>query len=236
MKLTRSAFTLIELLVVIAIIAILAAILFPVFANAKERGRQTQCLNNLKQLMGGVRQYCDDHDGRMPPCIDFRYQVRDYAGTRVCGEVAPVSRSVLFKYVRSAKVYECPTDLHFKGGIAGWTYSYSMNAEIGSQFGRPAGDIRNSIHLDGETAGRASKVLVLIHEQRDRINDGYFSWINGTDIPTGIHYDGTAAVYADGHAKWASHKQLMAERDSRQWVGNTRLAEWRVKGDTVLWN
>jgi len=62
----RIGFTLIELLVVIAIIAILAAILFPVFARAREKARQTNCLSNVKQIMLGVLQYAQDYDERMP--------------------------------------------------------------------------------------------------------------------------------------------------------------------------
>ncbi len=60
------AFTLIELLVVIAIIAILAAILFPVFAQAREKARQTTCLSNLKQINLGVQQYVQDYDESFP--------------------------------------------------------------------------------------------------------------------------------------------------------------------------
>src|SRR6201990_1309136 len=63
---TRAAFTLIELLVVIAIIAILAAILFPVFAQAREKARQTSCLSNEKQLGLGVLQYVQDYDEVFP--------------------------------------------------------------------------------------------------------------------------------------------------------------------------
>ena len=59
-------FTLIELLVVIAIIAILAAILFPVFARAREKARITSCQNNMKQLGTAFAMYCSDYDGRMP--------------------------------------------------------------------------------------------------------------------------------------------------------------------------
>lgn len=62
----RQAFTLIELLVVIAIIAILAAILFPVFAKAREKARQISCLSNLKQIGLGIMQYATDYDGKFP--------------------------------------------------------------------------------------------------------------------------------------------------------------------------
>ena len=63
----RSAFTLIELLVVIAIIAILAAILFPVFAQARESARQSLCLSNGKQIGMAMLMYSQDYDERLPP-------------------------------------------------------------------------------------------------------------------------------------------------------------------------
>ena len=66
----RKGFTLIELLIVIAIIAILAAILFPVYARAKNKARQAHCVSNLKQIAIGVLQYCEDYDGYGPSRID----------------------------------------------------------------------------------------------------------------------------------------------------------------------
>ena len=66
----RGGFTLIELLVVIAIIALLAAILFPVFSQARERARRSACTSNLKQIGMGVQMYMQDYDGRVPICND----------------------------------------------------------------------------------------------------------------------------------------------------------------------
>lgn len=67
----RRAFTLIELLVVIAILAVLAALLFPVFSRARDRGHQVQCLSNLRQLGNGITLYQQDWDDRFPFAIDF---------------------------------------------------------------------------------------------------------------------------------------------------------------------
>ena len=113
---TRQGFTLIELLVVIAIIAILAAILFPIFTAAKEQGRQAQCLSNLRQLGMGFRAYSDDWNGRLPAA---RVVPETPPGTylnwcgalAVCGECRP-EKGQIFPYVRSVKLYICPKDIN----------------------------------------------------------------------------------------------------------------------------
>ncbi|BDI31643.1 hypothetical protein CCAX7_36940 [Capsulimonas corticalis] len=91
----KKGFTLIELLVVIAIIAILAAILFPVFAKAREKARQISCASNMKQLALGLLQYNQDYDESMPT-------TNTIWGGGWAGEVYP--------YVKSAGVYACPDD------------------------------------------------------------------------------------------------------------------------------
>jgi prepilin-type N-terminal cleavage/methylation domain-containing protein len=79
----RRGFTLIELLVVIAIIAILAAILFPVFAQAREKARQTQCMNNLKQMATASMTYIQDYDERFPMAVYAPALNRERAAMRL---------------------------------------------------------------------------------------------------------------------------------------------------------
>ena len=101
---SRSAFTLIELLVVIAIIAILAAILFPVFAQAKEAAKKTACLSNARQIGIGAKLYLADYDDTMP--IFYAYNSVPPAG-------APGHKGVevlLFPYLKSRDVFRSPLD------------------------------------------------------------------------------------------------------------------------------
>ncbi len=92
----RRAFTLIELLVVIAIIAILAAILFPVFARAREKARTASCQSNVKQLCLAVLMYCQDYDERLP---------------RHCrmGPLNDCPFTVIMPYIKNSQIYRCPS-------------------------------------------------------------------------------------------------------------------------------
>jgi prepilin-type N-terminal cleavage/methylation domain-containing protein/prepilin-type processing-associated H-X9-DG protein len=98
----KKAFTLIELLVVIAIIAILAAILFPVFATAREKARQISCASNLKQLGLGFIQYVQDYDEKFPCGIYDTSPWVIYLGNGWAGAIYP--------YEKSTGVYKCPDD------------------------------------------------------------------------------------------------------------------------------
>jgi prepilin-type N-terminal cleavage/methylation domain-containing protein/prepilin-type processing-associated H-X9-DG protein len=113
MRQRRQAFTLIELLVVIAIIAILAAILFPVFAQAKEAAKKTQCLSNTKQVGLAVMQYVGDYDGTYP-CGWFG---REWWQTFPTSESNSDPNAVSYKwldavypYVKNEQLYSCPSN------------------------------------------------------------------------------------------------------------------------------
>src|SRR5262245_31805620 len=104
-KSARRAFTLIELLVVIAIIAILAAILFPVFAQAREKARQTSCLSNMKQLATAVAMFTQDYDEHLPKAF-FNDVVNGPTGFH------PETpwESVLYSYIKNEGIFHCPSD------------------------------------------------------------------------------------------------------------------------------
>ncbi|MHB8997570.1 MAG: prepilin-type N-terminal cleavage/methylation domain-containing protein [Armatimonadota bacterium] len=102
----RKGFTLIELLVVIAIIAILAAILFPVFAKAREKARQASCLSNVKQLCLAVMQYAQDYDEKLNSC----YAGQDASATyRRWYYAGPTNPGMLFPYIKNSQVFDCPS-------------------------------------------------------------------------------------------------------------------------------
>lgn len=106
---TRRGFTLIELLVVIAIIAILAAILFPVFAQARAAARKTSCLSNLKQLGTGMMMYVQDYDERFPGWNWGFFCNGGNGGA--ARDSAAFWTMAIYPYVKNTGVYQCPDDI-----------------------------------------------------------------------------------------------------------------------------
>jgi prepilin-type N-terminal cleavage/methylation domain-containing protein/prepilin-type processing-associated H-X9-DG protein len=130
----RQGFTLIELLVVIAIIAILAAILFPVFARARENARRASCLSNMKQIGLGVIQYTQDYDEQLP--MNFEYQPR--SDLRLPDGRGYIGRYTwhlqLFPYIKSQQVFVCPSDPNPKGGFGDNGTVNPYNGDWGEPF------------------------------------------------------------------------------------------------------
>lgn len=159
MKKARFGFTLIELLVVIAIIAILAAILFPVFAKAREKARQISCLSNLKQIGLGLMQYSQDNDEIMVPAW---FGANGYqASNPTPGNVKYKWMDAIFPYVKSTQIFTCPDDSGIQGstgkfinyqnlaGADNTHYgSYAMNSAYWAQ-GNPNTGPGNTVGTSG---------------------------------------------------------------------------------------
>lgn len=198
-------FTLIELLVVIAIIAILAAILFPVFSRAREKARQTSCLSNLRQSATAVNQYVQDYDEAFPMSVYLAFNPSPCAFTML---------AAIEPYIRNKQIYQCPSepramdlDAAFRtlarlpgGECGGFQYgSYPFNFAVFED--GPSNPITGANHavvrlpeivLPTETAMNYDGNLALLSQCA----------FNTFDSPVqGRHMDFVNASFVDGHAK-----------------------------------
>jgi prepilin-type N-terminal cleavage/methylation domain-containing protein/prepilin-type processing-associated H-X9-DG protein len=189
-------FTLIELLVVIAIIAILAAILFPVFARAREKARQSSCLSNVKQIMLAHLQYAQDYDEKWCPA-----RIRN---PELSGEIRTNFVYGLWPYVKNELVFFCPSDPSPSGTWSpppqDFHTSYAVNCRVTTSYGSRS---------MAETKHPASKIM-LIDSTGIYIKGHYNCGCNG--VPENYnnalvgsyarHNDGLNVGFCDGHGKW----------------------------------
>jgi prepilin-type N-terminal cleavage/methylation domain-containing protein/prepilin-type processing-associated H-X9-DG protein len=200
---TNRGFTLIELLVVIAIIAILASILFPVFAKVREKARQISCASNLRQIGMAFSEYSGDYDDILPGCPEGAGSAgitggwiyyKTFNDPLVKNTFDP-SRGSIFPYVEDTRVFVCPDDTD--GQSSGDSYAMNSCAVSKSQV--------NSIFV-GKSLSKFDDVsdFMLLGEEGDdpknSTDDGYFLY--GANAFADRHMDGTNLVFVDGHVKW----------------------------------
>jgi prepilin-type N-terminal cleavage/methylation domain-containing protein/prepilin-type processing-associated H-X9-DG protein len=231
-RLLRRGFTLIELLVVIAIIAILAAILFPVFAQAREKARSASCQSNLKQIVTGMKMYVQDNDEQG---VQYWYQARDAAG------VYRPWMETIQPYIKNKDCFFCPsgskqtsayttTNCTAAANFVASTYCYptwiyytyySFNGNV--FLGFPSGVIpgtRNTLCTNAWSVCEPSPEFVSYPAEATLLTEGYmiaYGPIAGFDFGSACligldfnennnkifrHNTGWNVAFADGHVKW----------------------------------
>jgi prepilin-type N-terminal cleavage/methylation domain-containing protein len=204
---TRHGFTLIELLVVIAIIAILAAVLFPVFAKAKDKARQVKCLSNLSQLGKALMAYANDYDGLTPiPYHTGWWQWGD--GTW---------RERVQPYVKDTKILVCPVRTaewyHPNRLLLNPTHRdighYGMNLCIAAPTFQEDPDQTRSLV---EVPLPATTFYIGENDDGDwALEPGTFGeWENTDGDSYPYHFEGACFIFCDGHAEWLKMTQADA--------------------------
>lgn len=254
----RRAFTLIELLVVISIISILAAILFPVFARARENARRTSCLSNLKQLGMGVMQYVQDYDEMYPSTS--RYTWGQFGGDN--SGVTTFWFHDLQPYVKSTQIFRCPSSPLRDDNIQVGNYGGNqLVMKVYNARSPSTGELYPTVKMSSVVSAASTYLLMdaggfqaypsLCWESRETYNYmpgmGALGASQGTitekyvsDFQSGRHFGGINVMFADGHAKWLKAETVKREAERLNNNGNLwsmfRLPSHPVMQKASAWN
>jgi prepilin-type N-terminal cleavage/methylation domain-containing protein/prepilin-type processing-associated H-X9-DG protein len=232
---SRRAFTLIELLVVIAIIAILAAILFPVFAQAREKARSISCLNNMRQLGMGLSMYIQDNDEL---CFFFGHD----SGLSRLNPVTPLGATrenrwwnQILPYTRNnGALLVCPSDSGRK--------PHSTENGTGGRPLVPRSYVANRM-VEGLTLAavdRPADIICVTEKSSHPLADD--SWyeppknlydkpgLNEPILAMRRHSEGVNAMFFDGHAKWMSRGTLLKDPCGDPWSGVELMRRYPIPG------
>lgn len=218
----RRAFTLIELLVVIAIIAILAAILFPVFARARENARRASCLSNVKQMGLGMMMYAQDYDETLPPALYAMSTPYSYPDNVVWNTGFLYWPQLIYPYTKSVQIYYCPSSPNTANprrlsyGANQLVIAYSGNPVKLSSIVSPAGTYMfldaSDIRISNTVAKTPSSPYYLPGMGDAGGDCSSISVASGKeDCQSGRHFGGVNMAFADGHAKWLKSSVVRAE-------------------------
>lgn len=216
MKCTRKGFTLVEILVVVAIIAILAAMLFPVFGRAREAARQTNCQNNLRQLGMAFAQYVQDvhrypGSGQKQKWANGGQWVTGGEAGTPTNYLSPpeVDPDVPGLALSSAPfTYQAPKEAYPEKGVlypyvkSSAVYVCPSNADNGKK--KLSYSMNCALAFLGETRVTDATATILLVDEAETLNDGFFWAANvdaSTDMLTQKHNGGGNLLFADGHVK-----------------------------------
>ena len=208
----RRAFTLIELLVVIAIIAILAAILFPVFAQARDKARQAACLSNMKQVGLGLHMYAQDWEETLPPGNIVPHFNEPNAPPNFLGSIVP--------YTRSLGIFVCPSSVN--ASAVGYNAKQNDPTPLSN-----TNYMGNAVVL-GKTLAVVPNPADIVYLQENNLRwhyawaepaltnpkTGVYQWwhwekgIEKKEQFSNLHSNGGNLLFVDGHARYKSAKSI----------------------------